>query len=233
MGIKGQDWQLVAADYTRAIEKSGGCPVILPVMKNYDNINPILEKIDGILFTGGTDIAPKFYGEMPSHGLGEIVPPRDEQEIRLAKKVLLEMDIPVLGICRGIQVLNVAMGGSVYQDIISKGFKLHFTPTKCRNAAAHTVKVEPDTLLADISGAKELSVNSFHHQAVKDLALGLIPAAMSDDGLVEAFTMEGNRYVLAVQWHPEMMYDNDEQQKIFHSFVDACKNRTSEKMKNM
>lgn len=226
IGAKHQEWQLLADDYIAAIERAGGIPVILPITENVETLTPLLQKLDGILFSGGSDIDPNSYGEFPRFGLGLIEPKRDAHEIQLAQKVLNETTLPVLGICRGIQLLTVATGGTLYQDLQSQrpeGIN-HSVPKAVRHHAFHTVKIERDSLLHNIYQADELGVNSFHHQAVKELGKGFKATMTAPDGIVEAVEWEGNRFVVAVQWHPEMMEGKMANiRPIFNAFVEECK----------
>ena len=226
IGAKQQEWQLLADDYIVAIERAGGVPVILPITEDIETLTPLLQKLDGILFSGGSDIDPNSYGEFPRFGLGLIEPKRDVHEIQLARKVLNETTLPVLGICRGIQLLTVATGGTLYQDLQSQrpeGIN-HSVPKAVRHHPFHTVKIERDSLLHSIYQADELGVNSFHHQAIKELGNGFKATMTAPDGIVEAVEWEGNRFVVAVQWHPEMMEGQMANiRPIFNAFVEECK----------
>lgn len=219
----GQSWLLLADDYVHAIRKAGGSPLILPTDAEGDDSPSVIEKLDGILISGGNDVSPRFYGERFDKHCGMLDTKRDQFELRLAR-LALEKDIPLLGICRGLQVFNVAQGGTLYQDLPSQiDFEEHSIWCGERNAATHTVTILSDTPLADILGEETVWVNSFHHQGVRDLAPGLKPAARSQDGVVEAFWLPGKRFALAVQWHPEMMFDSPLQARIFTAFIDACR----------
>ena len=225
LGTKGQEWQLLSSDYTSAIEQAGGAPVILPVTQGIESLEPVLAMLDGLLFTGGTDLDPRYYGEWPGPKLGSIVPARDRHEIALAEKALHEMDIPIFAICRGAQVLNVAAGGSLYQDLQldrPEGlFHTHMMAPKYH--PVHPVTIKAGSKLHAIFGTEEIWVNSFHHQAVKKVGSGFEVTMTAPDGLVEGMEMPGERFVVAVQWHPEMMFDRDSRYlAIFQAFVKAC-----------
>jgi len=227
IGAKYQEWQLLADDYIVAIERAGGVPVILPITQDIETLTPILQKLDGILFSGGSDIDPNLYGEYPRFGLGAIEPRRDAHELRLAQKVLSEMNIPVLGICRGMQLLTVATGGTLYQDLATQkpdGIN-HSVPKSIRHHAYHSVQMEIGSLLYNIFQGDDLRVNSFHHQAVKELGKGFKPTMIAPDGIIEGMEWEEpNRFVVAVQWHPEMMEEKvDTIRPIFTAFVEASK----------
>lgn len=227
IGAKNQEWQLLADDYIVAIERAGGVPVILPITEDIETLTPLLQKMDGILFSGGSDIDPYFYEEYPKFGLGAIEPKRDVHEVRLARKVLSEMTIPVLGICRGMQLLTVATGGKLYQDLASQkpdGIN-HSVPKSIRHHGFHPVRIETSSILYDIFQGEELRVNSFHHQAVKELGKGFKATMIAPDGIIEGMEWEEpNRFVVAVQWHPEMMEAQvDTVRPIFNALIEASK----------
>lgn len=227
IGAKNQEWQMLADDYIVAIERAGGVPVILPITSDIETLTPLLEKLDGILFSGGSDIDPNLYGEYPKFGLGYIEPRRDMHELKLAEKVLMEMDIPVLGICRGMQLLTVATGGKLYQDLASQkpeGIN-HSVPKAIRHHSFHPVQIESGSIFNSIFLSEELKVNSFHHQAVKELGQGFKSTMTAPDGIIEGMEWEDqSRFVIAVQWHPEMMEGRvDTVRPIFTAFVEASK----------
>lgn len=221
IGAEEQAWQLLAQDYLDAVWRAGAVPVLLPVDREPERALAMLDMVDGLLSSGGNDMVPANYGRRVEN-CGIMDPARDRMEMALIEKALRE-DKPVLGICRGIQVMNVAMGGTLCQDLVTDGFKVHSIFASRRNIPTHQVKVAEGTLLAEITGAGDLWVNSFHHQAVGELAPGLTAAAVSEDGVVEAVTVPGKRFAMAVQWHPEMMFDSEKQQAIFRAFVGACR----------
>ncbi|MED4911329.1 gamma-glutamyl-gamma-aminobutyrate hydrolase family protein [Brevibacillus centrosporus] len=225
LGLPGQEWQVLADDYVKAIERSGGVPVILPVTDSPETLHPLLSVLNGVLFSGGSDIEPTYYGELPRPGLGEIDPKRDKHEIALIKKVLNETNLPVLGICRGSQLLNVAMGGTLYQDLQLE--RPEGMPHTLKHAPkyhpTHPAGVLPGSRLEAIFQTQELWVNSFNHQAVNKLGQGLKVTMTAPDGLVEGIEAPGERFVVAVQWHPEMMIDrHGEYLRLFEAFVQAC-----------
>ncbi|MCS7385251.1 MAG: gamma-glutamyl-gamma-aminobutyrate hydrolase family protein [archaeon GB-1867-005] len=209
--------------YVTAIERAGGVPIILPSISP-DNIREIVGIVDGVLLSGGVDIDPHLYGEKPIHKMGKIDPDRDLFEIELTKEVL-RRELPLLAICRGIQVLNVAAGGTLYQDIESqvKGSIKHkwHTPSGLDappSYPTHIVKIKAGSMLHKIFGKQELRVNSFHHQAVKDVGKKFIATAWAEDEVIEAIEYTGSSFILGVQWHPEWMM-NSEMMKIFEEFV--------------
>jgi len=225
LGLPGQEWQLIASDYINAIERAGGCPVIIPIVHDIDTIWDFVKSLAGIIFTGGSDLNPKLYNELPKHGLGRINPVRDEHEIKLSKKVIYETKMPVLGICRGMQLINVTLGGTLYQDLKGewKGEINHTLLNFPKYYPTHSVHVAKGSKLYSIFGKEKIEVNSFNHQAVKELGKGLIASMKAEDGLVEGIELEGDRFVVAVQWHPEMMIDKYEEYLIlFKKFIEIC-----------
>lgn len=210
--------------YMEGVMQAGGLPVMLPLIRDEAAIRQLAESCEGFLFTGGQDVAPELYGEKRLPECGECSPERDKMESILLEEAL-KADKPVLGICRGIQFLNAALGGSLYQDIpTQRPSKLEHHQTPPYDIPVHKVRIEPDTPLYGILQTEMLAVNSYHHQAVKDLAGGLRVMASAEDGLTEAVFMPGKRFVWATQWHPEFSYKTDESsRKIFQAFVSACR----------
>lgn len=194
-------------DYIRAIENAGGIPIILPVVFNEEDIQAQVQVLDGILLTGGYDVNPLFYGEEPMEKLGFVLQERDKYEIELIK-IAIEFNKPMFGICRGIQILNVALGGSLYQDIsYIEGVKLKHMQNSLKGSPSHTVDIIKGTRLFEELGEKVIT-DSLHHQAIKKPADTLEITALSKDGVVEALEYTGKNYILAVQWHPEKMFEN-------------------------
>ena len=202
----------MSAPYVRAVESAGGVPVILPPQR--DAADALMAIIDGLLLSGGPDVDPARYGDAYVHSATYgIDPDRDQFEIDLFAAALRH-GVPVFGICRGIQVINVALGGTLIQDVASEhpgvteiGHRQHEHGLE-DSAVGHQVTATEATLLP-IFGDNDLGVNSFHHQAIRDLAPGLAPVAYSPDGLIEAVVMPGASDVFAVQWHPELMFERD------------------------
>ena len=197
---------LVNNDYITSVELAGGVPLLLPIVFGYESALAQLSAVDGLLLTGGPDVDPWLYGEEPLAQLGTVNHARDRYELSVIKAAD-ELKIPVLGICRGVQMLNVAAGGSLYQEIsLIDGCNLkHFQTTAQRDVLWHSVTTEADSALAGIVGAGKLQVNSYHHQAVKAAAPGYVVTARSQDGVVEAIERQGSRFVVGVQWHPELL----------------------------
>jgi len=212
------------SDYSQAILHAGGAPVIVPAAQDRRSLGAILDLVQGLILSGGPDIHPRRYGEEPLAGLGEIDETLDQMEL-LAAALALEKNLPVLGICRGIQVLNVALGGTLYQDIASQvPDSICHTPKSDKAVNTHTVRIEAGSRLNKITGKREIWVNGKHHQAVKDLASGLFVTARAKDGIVEAVEFPGKRFAMAVQWHPEGTWRDDPfSRKLFSSFVQAAK----------
>lgn len=216
----------IASMYLEAVMDAGGVPLLLPLKAEYQSLAAAANLCDGFLFTGGPDIDPFRFGEETIPECDVVYPDRDEMEEVIFKAALKEKK-PVFGICRGIQVLNVFLGGTLYQDIPAQ---FHSSPSIChsqksgRTVLSHSVSIESGTPLSDIIKADTLMVNSFHHQAIKDLAPGLKAAARSKDGLIEAVYMEEHPFFLAVQWHPEHLFRvNEGAKKLFHAFVESCR----------
>jgi putative glutamine amidotransferase len=186
-------------------------------------LREMAERMDGLLLTGGGDIDPTLFGEEPLPGLGSITPERDTLEIALIGH-MLKANKPIFAICRGCQILNIAAGGDMYQDLYTQRDNLlQHTQHAPRSHTSHTLEVVEDSLLHRISGEVSFKVNSFHHQAVRNLAPGFVVSAAAKDGVIEAFESRNHTFVLGVQWHPEFMAEKDEvSQRLFNTFVAAC-----------
>ncbi|MCL1876358.1 MAG: gamma-glutamyl-gamma-aminobutyrate hydrolase family protein [Synergistaceae bacterium] len=222
IGVQEQDWQVLASDYVNSVRRAGGEAVILSADDEIERILALANRLDGVIISGGHDICPNLYGERAGAHLGCLTPTRDFFEIELTRYILNATQKPILGICRGMQIMNVAMGGTLYQDLNSSGFAEHSLTNYPRNAASHSVLLKEESFFAKLYKSANIKVNSLHHQAVKNLAPCFEILGKSEDGLTEAIAMTDKRFTAAVQWHPEMMYDSEQQQRLFACFVDAC-----------
>lgn len=211
------------SDYVRPISELGGAPLIIPCLADHHYYHDCMRNINGLILVGGVDVNPFSFNEKIAHGLGKISHDMDFGEFELTK-IALEMDIPILAICRGIQVLNIVTGGGVYQhlpDDMPDAMKHNtdFPPP----ALAHWVNVVQDSLLFSIVEKTRIAVNSTHHQAVANVGQGAIVTARAEDGVIEAIEMPDKKWVLGVQWHPEQIWrQHDEHKRIFKAFIDAC-----------
>lgn len=213
--------------YLRAIAAAGAIPVVLPLEADEEELRQLVDCLDGFLFAGGPDVHPFLFGEQTQAFCGEVSPARDHMELTLLPLVMAAGK-PILGICRGIQVINISLGGTIYQDIPSQwnkdsDFPIAHSQVFSYTLPAHRVDVTAGTRLAHIAQDTVLQVNSMHHQAVKDVAPGLIVCGHGPDGLIEAVEKPDYPYLLGVQWHPEYLREKDAAaMRIFQSFVDAC-----------
>lgn len=212
--------------YMRAISHAGGIPIILPLEASTEDLKQLTAALDGFLFTGGPDIYPFYFGEETLAACGDISPARDKMELELLSLVM-ETGKPILGICRGAQLINVGLGGDIYQDLPSQ-FKEDFPIAHQQpfyyTSPSHKVTVMDKTKLKEIVKDSELPVNSMHHQAIRNAAPGLTVSAYAANHLVEAVEMPDYPYLLGVQWHPEYLWETMEAAaSLFRSFVDACR----------
>ena len=214
----------VGQSYCRAVEMGGGIPVLLPLLDNETALEAY-GRLDGLLLAGGGDVQTGHFGEERRARLSSVDAPRDRVELLLAGKAA-EDGLPVLAICRGLQLLNVAWGGTLYQDILAQiphALRHNFHPDHARNYLGHQVSIATGTLLAELVGAGGMGVNSFHHQAAKDVAPGLLVSATSPDGVIEALEASGTSFVLGVQWHPEELMEGAPRMKrLFEAFIGAA-----------
>jgi putative glutamine amidotransferase len=227
-----KDWDQtteLAADYlfrnyASAIQAAGGWPIIIPTLHPAHYVELLAERLDGLVLAGGVDIDPLEYGQPPHSGLGTVDKDRDALELELAR-FAASKGLPTLGICRGAQVVNVALGGTLYQDIPSQMNKdIAHKQSEPRHRVSHAVRLEPATRLHRLIGRDEIMVNSGHHQAVCDVAPDLIVSARSLDDMVEAVELPDHPFFLAVQWHPEGTAHLDEPSaRLFSGLVTAAK----------
>ncbi len=217
-------WML--SEYLNAIIDAGGIPIILPLIDNREDIQELANKFDGFLLTGGQDINPKIYNEEKTNHCGYINDYRDTMEKILLEEIL-KIDKPILAICRGFQLLNSSLGGKLYQDINierNSGESSFHRQEKPYNKPAHKVILKEDSLLYKIVNKNEISVNSMHHQGIKVLSEKVREAAISEDNIIESIYLEDRKFVLGVQWHPECLYkDFEDQFLIFKAFISSCK----------
>ncbi len=209
--------------YVRGLEAAGAAVVILPLTEGKEALSKYAALCDGFLFPGGHDLAPELYGEQKSELCGTVCPERDNME-RLFFPMVLETGKPFLGICRGVQLINALLGGTLYQDLPAQHeSEVNHHETPPYDKPAHLIRIEKDSPLYAAVEQEEMWVNSYHHQGVKTLGKGLEIAAAASDGIVEALYLPGHRFALGVQWHPEFSYESDENsRKIFAAFVNAC-----------
>lgn len=214
-------------NYPAALAACGALPVVIPLKLPEEALRAIFERLDGLCLAGGVDVDPAHYGEARHPALGQVDAARDATELTLARWALAT-DLPTLGICRGIQLLNVAAGGSLYQDVPAQlpqasrhDYRLAETSWE---SYTHRVHITAGSRLAGILDAAEIMTNSFHHQALKRIADGFVAAARAEDGVIEGIEHPGRAFALAVQWHPEGMFRSDAYaQRIFEAFVHATR----------
>lgn len=213
----------IPSDYIESVIAAGGIPVVLPVTTNTALVERLIDNVDGLLIPGGVDLNPLVYGEEPIIKQGEISDEIDKCDME-SIKIADRQKKPMLGICRGIQIINAAFGGTLYQDLSqAKGCYIKHEQQAKRNLASHTVNIKKDTVLYEIFGSKTIT-NSFHHQAVKDAARGFTVSALSCDGIVEAIEKTEPNFILGVQWHPEgMAKDDSKMHELFKRFIEEVK----------
>lgn len=212
--------------YVEAIRLAGGLPVLLPLTDDVDFLKSIIGRFDGILLSGGSDVDARYWGEPNYNYGGEISPLRDTMEIFTAREAIA-LDKPVLGICRGCQVMNIALGGTIYQDIYeeNKGKDIYkHSQSAPKWYPTHEIYIDKDTKVFKAHQEETIRVNSFHHQAIKDVAPGFIASSRCGDGIIESIEHTSCKFAVGVQWHPEVMWEKDTTHlKIFIKFVSYCK----------
>lgn len=216
--------------YPTAIVKAGGIPLLIPTNLTPDTYAELLNRLDGIIFTGGGDIDISHFQGQPHPKIYGIDAERDQQEISLVR-MAAQTGLPMLGICRGFQVINVTLGGTLFTHIMDQlpdALEHSAFPANPPDYPAHEVTLVPGTRLAAILQAEKVWVNSLHHQGAERLAPGLIPAGSAPDGLLEAFELPNHPFAIAVQWHPEWMPDDEKMQLLFKAFIAAAAARIGE-----
>ncbi|HEU4656825.1 MAG TPA: gamma-glutamyl-gamma-aminobutyrate hydrolase family protein [Capillimicrobium sp.] len=213
-------------DYPRAMDGAGAIPLVIPPMAVSD-VDELVERLDGLLLSGGPDIHPSFYDAEPDRSLGPTEPDLDAFELELVRRADAR-GLPILAICRGLQVLNVVRGGTLVQhlpDVV--GDEVQHRQTAPGRVATHGVRIEEGARLAEILGADQAQVNSFHHQAIEALGRDLRAVAWSPDGVIEAIEATDRPFCMAVQWHAESLAGHDDHRRLFEAFVDAASERAA------
>jgi putative glutamine amidotransferase len=213
------------ARYMKAIEDAGGIPFILPLMPDRTAWRRIVSQVDGLLITGsGSDLAPETYREKQRYKFKRMSVERATLELGVSK-LAYQADVPTLGICGGMQSINVALGGTLFQDINSQlKTSVPHQPSFSATNTAHRIKIEPRSLLHRIAGKSTIQVNSSHHQSVKDVPSCLVTTAVSSDGVIEAIEAPDKHFLVGVQWHPEFLYQRHPiQKKLFQALIRAAR----------
>jgi len=215
----------VNSAYLHAVQQAGGVPVLLPPQLSKSSLERLVRGLDAVLLTGGGDMDPACFGEAPHPTLYDVAPSRDALETSVTH-MALEKRTPLLAICRGIQVLNVALGGTLYQDVgTDPGTEIQHSQQEGRDQTTHKVTVTPGSRLARVLGADDVEVNSFHHQVIKALGRGLTAVAWAPDQLIEGVELaDDSRFVLGIQWHPEHLVGGSEPaRRLFAALIAAAR----------
>lgn len=217
--------------YVHAVKSAGGLPILIPMFTHFSELEKVFPHLDGLLFPGGADIQPALYGEQQHPRLNAVNPNLDAFETALVVWALRE-DLPILGICRGMQLINVVLGGTLYQDLTAQypGALEHWRRDLERSDLAHRAIVERGSLIEQILGTHQLAVNSLHHQAIKDPGKDIRICGWADDGIAEFLEVNGHRFVLGMQGHPEELYrDIPAFARLFQTFIAVCASSSSKK----
>lgn len=209
--------------YIDAVVKAGGVPLLIPVLDDDSMAENYIDHLDGLILTGGEDMWPHYFGEEPMKEVNVISHDRDKIEWALFKRAY-DSGLPIMGICRGLQLINVALGGTLYQDIFKQvpGVGGHVCGYNTEEGY-HSIELEENSILFDVFKEKTISVNSEHHQAIKDLGRGLRVTAKAADGIIEGIESVNDKFMFAVQFHPEAMAQKyDDYVELFRKFVDKC-----------
>ena len=223
----GASRQGVGEAYIQAVAQAGGAPLLIPNGLPAEALDAFLRRLDGILFSGGGDVSPQRYGASPHPLVSSVDADRDQVEIALLHAAV-ESNVPFLGVCRGLQVINVALGGSLYEDLLDQlpGALVHDCyPEHEHSYLAHPVSLMQPSRLAGILNAAEMPVNSMHHQGIRSLAPGLVAVAHAPDGLIEGIELSEHPFGLAVQWHPEHLQAHTAMRRLFGEFIAAARSR--------
>jgi putative glutamine amidotransferase len=226
--LNARDFYKVPAKYIDAVAAAGGIPVIVPCLGNKPLLRDYLVRLDGFLFIGGADLPPELYRQVRHPNVLATIPVRRAETDMFLVSAALKLNIPILGICLGCQLLNVAAGGELIQHLETTDRH------RCGSGDVyHKIKIKHGSKLMNIFGSAVVTVNSAHHQAVKPGAVGsgFSPVAYAPDGTIEAIEMKDRRFVMGVQWHPERIADEESRRKIFSAFIAAC--RLSDNILNM
>ncbi len=216
--------------HTQLLLQAGALPIVLAPTEDETALDQYADMLDGIMFSGGNDIDPMVFGEHQSWASGSISPMRDQFELALCRRFVQRPEKAVIGICRGFQVMNVALGGDLYQDI-REGYgkpAIAHRQKQLARYASHPVEVKQSSMLHTILGKDMLMVNSLHHQALRRMGEGFTVTATAPDGMIEAAELTGHRFFLGVQWHPELLVqraENKLQMRLFEAFVEAAKGK--------
>jgi putative glutamine amidotransferase len=221
--VYGQPTILMMQSYVKAIMQAGGVPVLIPSLLAEDGWDVVYDRLDGILFSGGGDIAPEHFAGEAHPRIDDVDPQRDSIELKMIRAASSDGK-PFLGICRGCQVLNVGLGGTLYTHLPDQlpNALDHSYPGNKRTVLVHEIKIEEGTRVAEIYGEPIIKVNSLHHQGLKDIAPSLRVAGYAPDGLAEAIELPDHPFGLAVQWHPEWLTDQESTRNLFRKFVEAA-----------
>jgi len=214
----------ISIKYTTALVNAGACPLVIPLDCTEAGLESLFPRLDGVLFTGGGDVHPRHYGDAQSELVKEVDEERDRVEFSLLDKAL-KTSLPFFGICRGLQVINTGLGGTLYEDMPAQNPALlrhAYYDDYPRDYPAHTVRIESGSRLQRILDTESLAVNSLHHQGIRRLAPGLKATAFAPDGLVEGIELADFPFALAVQWHPEWLQSQPPQQSLLRAFVAAA-----------
>ena len=226
---KGYKFMSVTEEYSKAILEAGAIPMLIPLGLSEEDLSELRSRLDGLLLTGGGDIHPSTYQTAMHETVRGVDPDRDSQEYNLAKGAI-ENRMPFLGICRGLQMINIVQGGTLYTHVKTQhpgAIDHDFTGKYPRDKISHPIRIEEGSRLAEIIEEPLIQVNSLHHQGVRELGKDLTPVAYAPDGLIEGFEMESHPFGLAVQWHPEWVFGEHRTPALFEAFVHAAANGQS------